>query len=82
MIIFLVADFINIKPFFLYLASKNNKPKSGNNKNRTIDREQHWKIKGLKESAYMLGSDNLFSRPSIEMNKMQIRELRNNRHYI
>lgn len=31
------------------------------------DREQHWKIRRPKESAHMLGTDNLYSRPTIEI---------------
>ena len=33
-----------------------------------IDREEHWKIRRLKESAHMLGYSDPLSRPSIEMN--------------
>ena len=33
-----------------------------------IDKEYHWKIHKLKESAHMLGHKNLLSRPSIEIN--------------
>ena len=33
-----------------------------------IDKEHHWKICKLKESAHMLGHKNLMSRPSIEIN--------------
>ena len=33
-----------------------------------IDREENWKRRRLKESAYMIGYSNLLSRPSIEMN--------------
>ena len=33
-----------------------------------IDRMEHWRIRSLKESAYMLGYNDLLSRPSIELN--------------
>ena len=33
-----------------------------------IDRAEHWRIRRLKVSAHMLGSNDLLSRPSIEMN--------------
>ena len=33
-----------------------------------IDREEHWRIRHLKESAHMLGYSDLLSRPNIEMN--------------
>ena len=33
-----------------------------------IDRAERWRIRRLKESAHMLGYDDLLSRPSIEMN--------------
>ena len=33
-----------------------------------IDKEQHWKIRKLKESAHMLDHKNLLSWPSIEIN--------------
>ena len=33
-----------------------------------IDRAGHWRIRRLKESAHMLGNNDLLSRPSIEMN--------------
>ncbi len=33
-----------------------------------IDRTEHWRIRRLKESAHMLGYNDLLSRPSIEMN--------------
>ena len=33
-----------------------------------IDREEHCRIRCLKEAAYMLGKSDLLSRPSIEMN--------------
>ena len=33
-----------------------------------IDRAEHWRIRRLKESAHMLGYNNLLSWPSIEMN--------------
>ena len=33
-----------------------------------IDRDEHWRIRCLKESAHMLGYNDLLSRPSIEMN--------------
>ena len=35
---------------------------------KIIDREEHWRIKRLKESVQLLGDSNLLSRPSIEMN--------------
>ena len=35
---------------------------------KIIDREEHWRIRCLKESVHMLGYSNLLSRPSIEMN--------------
>ena len=35
---------------------------------KIIDREEHWRIKCLKESAHMLGFIDLLNRPSIEMN--------------
>ena len=35
---------------------------------KVIDREEHWRIRRLKESAHMLGHCNLLSRPSTEMN--------------
>ena len=35
---------------------------------KIIDREEHWRIRYLKESAYMLGYSELLSRLSIEMN--------------
>ena len=33
-----------------------------------IDRAEHWRIRCLKESAYMLGYNDLLSRSSIELN--------------
>ena len=33
-----------------------------------IDRAEHWRIRRLKESAHMLGYNDLLSRPSIELN--------------
>ena len=33
-----------------------------------IDRAEHWRIKCLKESAHMVGNNDLLSRPSIEVN--------------
>ena len=33
-----------------------------------IDRAEHWRIRRLKESAHMLGYNDLLSRPSKEMN--------------
>ena len=33
-----------------------------------IDRAKHWRIRRLKESAHMLGYNDLLSRPSIELN--------------
>ena len=33
-----------------------------------IDRVEHWRIRRLKESAHMLGYNDLLSRPSIELN--------------
>ena len=33
-----------------------------------IDRVEHWRIRRLKESAHMLGSNDLLNRPSIKMN--------------
>ena len=33
-----------------------------------IDRAEHWRIRHLKESAHMLGYNDLLSRPSIELN--------------
>ena len=33
-----------------------------------IDRAEHWRIRRLKESAHMLGNNDLLSRPSVEMN--------------
>ena len=33
-----------------------------------IDREEHWRIRRLKELAHILGYNDLLSRPSIEMN--------------
>ena len=33
-----------------------------------IDKEEHWRIRHLKESAHMLGYSDLLSKPSIEMN--------------
>ena len=33
-----------------------------------INREEHWRIRCLKESAHMLSYSDLLSRPSIEMN--------------
>ena len=35
---------------------------------KTIDREEHWRIRCLKELAHMLGYSDLLSRPSIERN--------------
>ena len=35
---------------------------------KTIDSEEHWRIRRLKESAHMLSYSDLLSRPSIEMN--------------
>ena len=35
-----------------------------------IDRAEHWRIRRLKESAHMLGYNDLLSRPSIELNKI------------
>ena len=36
-----------------------------------IDREEHWGIRRLEESAHMLGYSDLLSRPSIEMNTIR-----------
>ena len=33
-----------------------------------IDRAEHWRIRRLRESAHMLGYNDLLSRPSIELN--------------
>ena len=33
-----------------------------------IDRAEHWRIRRLKESAHMLGYNDLLSRPNIKMN--------------
>ena len=33
-----------------------------------IDREEDWRMRRLKESAHILGYNDLLSRPSIEMN--------------
>ena len=33
-----------------------------------IDKAEHWRIRRLKESAHMLGYNDLLSRPSIELN--------------
>ena len=33
-----------------------------------IDRAEHWRIRRLKESAHILGYNDLLSRPSIELN--------------
>ena len=33
-----------------------------------IDRAEHWRIRRPKESAHMLGYNDLLSRPSVEMN--------------
>ena len=35
-----------------------------------IDRAEHWRIRRLKESAHMLGFNDLLSRPSIELNSI------------
>ena len=35
---------------------------------KIIDRAEHWRIRRLKESAHMLGYNDLLSRPSIEIN--------------
>ena len=35
---------------------------------KIINREEHWRIRHLKEAVNMLGSSDLLSRPSIEMN--------------
>ena len=37
-------------------------------KGEIIDRAEHWRIRHLKESAHMLGYNDLLSRPSIELN--------------
>ena len=37
---------------------------------KILDREEHWKLRKLKEAAYMLGYDNLLSRPSITIDPM------------
>ena len=34
----------------------------------TLDRAKHWRIRRLKESAHMLGYNDLLNRPSIELN--------------
>ena len=33
-----------------------------------IDRAEHWRIRRLKESAHLLGYNDLLSRPTIELN--------------
>ncbi len=35
---------------------------------KIINSEPHWKVRKLKETAHMLGHNNLLSRPSIELN--------------
>ena len=37
---------------------------------KIIDREEHWKIRRLKEVVHILGCRDLFSRPCIDMNTM------------
>ena len=37
---------------------------------KIIDREEHWKIRCLKEAVHMLGYSDLLSRPRIVMNKI------------
>ena len=37
-------------------------------KDEIIDRTEHWRIRRLKESAHMLGYNDLLSRPCIELN--------------
>ena len=34
-----------------------------------IHRVEHWRIRRLKESAYMLGYNDMLKRPSIKMNR-------------
>ena len=38
------------------------------NEVKIVDREEHWKVRKLKESAHMLGKKKSISNPSIEMN--------------
>ena len=38
---------------------------------KIIDCKEHWRIRHLKESAYMLGYSDLLSKPSIEMNTIR-----------
>ena len=35
---------------------------------KIIDREEHWRVRRLKESAHMSGYSDLLSSPSVEMN--------------
>ena len=37
-------------------------------KDEIIDRAEHWRIRRLKESAHMLGYNDLLSSPSLELN--------------
>ena len=37
---------------------------------KIIDREEHWRIRRLKESAHLLGYSDLLSRPNVERNKI------------
>ena len=36
-------------------------------KKQILDRESHWRVRRLKESAYMMCCDNILSRPSMAM---------------
>ena len=44
------------------------KPSALRDEVEIIDRAEHWRIRHLKESAHMLGYNDLLSRPSIEIN--------------
>ena len=50
-----------------YMEGKG-KPSALWDKDEIIDRAEHWRIRRLKESAHMLGYNDLISRPSIESN--------------
>lgn len=40
------------------------------NKVKILDREEHWRIKYLKESTHILDYDGLLSKPNIELNSI------------
>lgn len=38
------------------------------NKVKLLDKEEHWRVRNLKESVHMVAYEDLLSRPSVEIN--------------